>query len=62
MRFQKVMHLIHKQREVDWADVAFRCGYYDQAHFIKDFQAFSGIAPTDFLSYKGEYINYLPVG
>lgn len=29
-------------------DIAFENGYYDQAHFNKDFKNFTGLTPTDF--------------
>ena len=32
-----------------WADLALRCGYYDQSHFINDFKSFSGLSPVEFL-------------
>lgn len=32
---------------------AYANGYYDQAHFIHDFKAFSGYSPTKFLSLSG---------
>jgi AraC-like DNA-binding protein len=36
-------------RDVDWANVALSSGYFDQAHFIHDFRAFSGINPSTYL-------------
>jgi len=29
-------------------DLAYENGYYDQAHFIKDFKAFTGMSPKQF--------------
>lgn len=35
------------------ADVGHDCGYYDQAHFIADFKAFSGLTPGQFATSTG---------
>jgi AraC-like DNA-binding protein len=37
------------------------CGYFDQAHFIHDFKAFSGMSPTTYLARKTEHLNHVPV-
>jgi len=34
----------------DWIDVALDCGYYDQAHLIRDFHAFTGRAPRAYFA------------
>lgn len=37
-----------KQSAQNFADIAFNAGYYDQAHFNKDFKVFTGQTPTEF--------------
>ena len=47
-RFHRVLRTIAGQRRVDWAAVAQGSGYYDQAHLIRDFRAFSGLRPSQY--------------
>jgi hypothetical protein len=38
------------------------CGYFDQAHFIHDFQTFSGLNPTAYLAQRGQqHRNHVPI-
>lgn len=45
IRFQQVFRRVERGERVSWAAVAAECGYYDQAHLIKDFKEFSGETP-----------------
>jgi AraC-like DNA-binding protein len=60
-RFQRVLRQVHQQRDVDWADVALSCGYFDQAHFIKEFTAFSGVNPSTYRSAASPHPNHVPL-
>ena len=60
-RFQRALRLTHKGRPVDWAGVAAECGYFDQAHFIRDFRAFSGVNPSRYIEQCTEHLNHLPL-
>jgi len=37
------------------------CGYYDQAHFIHDFQAFSGLTPRIYMTLATPHLNHVPL-
>ncbi len=60
-RFQRVLHAVHGSHDVDWAQVALDCGYYDQPHFIHDFRAFSGLTPSQYLARATEHLNHVPI-
>jgi AraC-like DNA-binding protein len=59
--FQRVIQWVGWKREIDWADAAVRCGYYDQAHLIREFRSFSGLTPGSYLARRGPFLNYLEV-
>jgi AraC-like DNA-binding protein len=48
-RFIHVFGVIDKQ-PLKWVDAAVDCGYYDQAHLIRDFRSFSGETPAALLA------------
>ena len=60
-RFQKALRAAHRREEIDWAEVAAACGYFDQSHLIHDFRAFTDVSPSAYLSQRGEHLNHLPL-
>ena len=50
IRFQSVFQSAQQAGPLNWAAVAADCGYYDQAHFIRDFREFSGQSPAELFS------------
>ncbi|HLY16101.1 MAG TPA: helix-turn-helix domain-containing protein [Bryobacteraceae bacterium] len=60
-RFQRVLRRLQKGQQVAWAAVAADCGYFDQAHFIHDFRAFSGLNPTTYLARRTGHLNHVPL-
>jgi AraC-like DNA-binding protein len=60
-RFQRALESIESRGNVEWAQVALDCGYFDQAHFIHDFRAFSGINPSSYLAHRTRHRNHVPL-
>ena len=58
-RFQDVLDVAGPAPEVDWSRVALDCGFYDQAHFINEFRAFSGLTPSAYLRRRTGHRNHL---
>ena len=46
LRFQRAVALAGSGPS--WAEIAVRCGYYDQAHMVRDFHQFAGASPNEF--------------
>lgn len=61
IRFQHVVREI-ASRPVDWADVALAGGFYDQAHLVHEFRAFSGLSPETFLKSERPFPNHVRIG
>jgi AraC-like DNA-binding protein len=47
-RFQQAAALSRNTENVDWAQLALDCGYFDQSHLIHEFGEFSGLSPAEF--------------
>jgi AraC-like DNA-binding protein len=52
IRFHRVVGWLDQEEQIHWAELANRAGYYDQAHFNRDFRELAGSAPGEFLSHR----------
>jgi transcriptional regulator GlxA family with amidase domain len=48
MRFDRAVSLLGRA-DANLADVAFECGYFDQAHLSREFREFAGTSPAAFV-------------
>lgn len=60
-RFQSSIQELGIDTEVEWTDLALRCGYYDQAHFNHDFQGFCGLTPRSYVAHRTAHLNHVPI-
>jgi AraC-like DNA-binding protein len=49
MRFEHTLRHMQANDDLAWTQRALASGYYDQAHLIRDFSAFAGCTPTEYL-------------
>jgi AraC-like DNA-binding protein len=54
VRFDNAFNLILNKSDSDWLSIVYDSGYFDQSHFIKEFNLFTGTSPVNF------YENILP--
>jgi AraC-like DNA-binding protein len=59
VRFHHLFHQIESKQIQSLTDLAYESGYYDQAHFIRDFKHFSGISPRQYFNQKNELSDFL---
>ena len=60
-RFARLILSVDALRPVDWSELALTAGYFDQAHFIHDFKAFSGINPSRYAETRSAFPNHVPL-
>ncbi len=50
VRFQNIFRIASQQATRNLTEVSHHAGYYDQAHFIREFKEFSGLLPSEYFS------------
>lgn len=50
VRFQKVLKTKELNPDLSLTSLAYDCGYFDQAHFIKDFKLITGMTPKAYFA------------
>jgi AraC-like DNA-binding protein len=51
VRFQEIIKIMSVRKEIHLTELAVEQGYFDQAHFIKDFKSMSGYTPGEFMAF-----------
>lgn len=59
LRFRQAMRRLHVGEEPCWSELALDLGYYDQAHFNRDFREFSGLTPTAYVCSSRAWANHV---
>ena len=59
-RFTATVLSIDPAGPVDWLELAAGAGYYDQAHFVNEFRAFTGLTPTRYLDLRRRFLREHP--
>jgi AraC-like DNA-binding protein len=50
VRFQRTVRLLERHDDRRFAEIAQRCGYYDQAYMNREFRELAGTAPGEFVA------------
>lgn len=58
VKFQHCFEYIQNNQQMKFSEIALNCGYFDQAHFIKEFGFFAGITPKAYFK-ETNLISYL---
>jgi AraC-like DNA-binding protein len=54
-RFARLIVSVDARRPVDWSELAQTAGYFDQAHFSREFKDFTGHTPTQYLALRRRF-------
>ncbi|WP_235921975.1 helix-turn-helix domain-containing protein [Lentzea tibetensis] len=61
MRFERANLMLRGMRRPGLAEVAVVCGYTDQAHFTREWRAFSGATPTEWMAAELPFVQDVSV-
>ena len=59
-RFSSAVLAIDVAAPIDWGDVAADAGYFDQAHFVREFREFTGLTPTRYAMVRRRFLREHP--
>ncbi|TDB93124.1 AraC family transcriptional regulator [Actinomadura sp. 7K534] len=54
-RFARLILSVDARGPVDWSDLAQVAGYFDRAHFTREFKDFTGHTPSEYLALRHRY-------
>jgi AraC-like DNA-binding protein len=57
LRFNRALRLLYQEQRPSLSEMALDCGYYDQAHFNRDFRAYCGFSPTELLERRDPHVD-----
>lgn len=58
IRFQRALHILQTQPFISLTQLVFVCGFYDQSHMIREFKAFSGYTPGEYIAVCTPFSDY----
>jgi transcriptional regulator GlxA family with amidase domain len=60
LRFNRALRLLCQSARPSLSEMALDCGYYDQAHFNRDFRTYCGFTPTELLERRDPHVESVP--
>lgn len=58
VRFQHALFVLQSSPDMNFSQLAYECGYYDQPHLINEFKIFTGYTPKEYQAICTPYSDY----